>query len=247
MAGAHLSRAPPRPSAARLCQQSKAGSQEPLARLEPKQSPLPGTKQNVLKGQGGRGCRIPLLGHTGTEPAPGAPLHPSACCAPAATAPAGFGRGRGSVSPLLPAVWSQQAQNYTGIHTHGIPVAPAGCRPQPAGGEMKAQPHTTARGWRASAVTPVLPKTGTRAPPPPPPGTGTVPWDLGRAWELHLLAGIRGQGRGHALPGCLRGAGGRPRRLAAFPNDPESSAAKALSRDTSSQGTCSWPGAGMLP
>lgn len=85
----------------------------------------------------------------------------------------------------------------------------------------------------------------------PPPattaGAGTVPWDLGRAWELHLLAGIRGQGKGQALPGCLHGAGGRPGRLAAFPNDPESSAAKALSRDTSSQGSCSWPGAGMLP
>lgn len=106
--------------------------------------------------------------------------------------------------------------------------------PQPGDGEPRPSPLSS-------------PKRAPRAPPPPPPGTGTVPWDLGRAWERHLLAGIRGQGRGHALPGCLRGAGGRPRRLAAFPNDPESSAAKALSRDTSSQGTCSWPGAGMLP
>lgn len=173
MAGAHLSRAPPRPNAARLCQQSKAGSQEPLARLEPKQSPLPGTKQNVLKGQGGRGCRIPLLGHTGTEPAPGAPLHPSACCAPAATAPAGFGRGRGTEPPLLPAVWSQQAQNYTGIHTHGIPVAPAGRRPQPAGGEIEAQPHTTQPGDGEPQPSPLSsPKRAPRAPPPPPRAQG---------------------------------------------------------------------------
>lgn len=73
-----------------------------------------------------------------------------------------------------------------------------------------------------------------------------MPWHPVQSRELHLLAGIRGQGRGSALPGCLHSAGGRPRRLAPFPNDPESSAAKVLSCSTSPQGAHSWSNAGML-
>lgn len=73
-----------------------------------------------------------------------------------------------------------------------------------------------------------------------------VPWDPIQSRELHLLAGIRGQSRGSALPGCLHSAGGRPRRLAPFPNDPESSAAKVLSCSTSPQGAHSWSSTGML-
>lgn len=47
----------PQPKAARPCQQGGPRSQEPLALLEPEQSVLRRTKQNVLKCQGGRGCQ----------------------------------------------------------------------------------------------------------------------------------------------------------------------------------------------
>lgn len=47
----------PQPKAAQPCQQGGPGSQEPLALLEPEQSILRRTKQNVLKCRGGRGCQ----------------------------------------------------------------------------------------------------------------------------------------------------------------------------------------------
>lgn len=71
------------PKTAWPCQQGSPGSQESLAMLESEQSTSRTTKQNVLKGLGGRGSQTlpcgsqgsPLPIYTGTDPAPGAVLH----------------------------------------------------------------------------------------------------------------------------------------------------------------------------
>lgn len=110
-------RSPPEPGTLQLkaawpCQQGSPERQEPLALLEARQSALRRTKQNVLKGSGGRGCQtlpIPLQPHGDPPAQPHRDCSSPWSCpalhwATAVRATVGFGSSRGALPALLPAV-----------------------------------------------------------------------------------------------------------------------------------------------